>query len=62
VGKTQLAAAYAREQVGVGCPLVAWVSGETTDVLVAGLAEVARAVGVADPDGDSVTSALRLRD
>jgi len=62
VGKTQLAAAYAREQAAAGCPLVAWVSAETTDVLVADLAEVARAVGVADPDGDSITSALRLRD
>jgi hypothetical protein len=41
---------------------VAWVSGETTDGLVTGLAEVAQAVGVADPDGDSIISALRLRD
>jgi AAA domain-containing protein len=62
VGKTQLAAAYARQQAAAGCPLVAWVSAETTDVLVADLARVARAVGAADPDGGSVTSALRLRD
>lgn len=62
VGKTQLAAAYARQQAAAGCPLVAWVSAETTDELVADLAEVARAVGVADPEGDSITSARRLRD
>jgi hypothetical protein len=61
VGKTQLAAAYARQQAAAGCPLVAWVSAETTDSLIAGLDEVARAVGVADPDGDSTTSAVRLR-
>ncbi|MGH3779937.1 MAG: tetratricopeptide repeat protein [Pseudonocardiaceae bacterium] len=62
VGKTQLAAAYARQQAAAGCPLVAWVSAETTDTLIAGLDEVARAVGVADPEGDSTTSAVRLRD
>lgn len=63
VGKTQIAAAYAREQAASGCPLVAWVSAaESTDRLVARLAEVARPVGVADPGGDSTESALRLRD
>jgi len=61
VGKTQIAAAYAREQVIAGCPLVAWVSAETTDRLVADLAEVAHAVGVADPEGDSAQSVARLR-
>ena len=61
VGKTQIAAAYARQQVVAGCPLVGWVSGESTDVLVAGLAEVARALGVADPEGDSMVSARRVR-
>ncbi len=57
VGKTQLAAAFARRQAATGCSLVAWVSAETTDTLIAGLDEVARAVGVADPEGDSATSA-----
>ncbi|MGH3823445.1 MAG: tetratricopeptide repeat protein [Pseudonocardiaceae bacterium] len=61
VGKTQLAAAYARRQAMAGCALVAWVSAETTDTLIAGLDEVARAVGVADPEGDSAASAVRLR-
>jgi tetratricopeptide (TPR) repeat protein len=61
VGKTQLAAAYARQQAAAGCSLVAWVSAGTTDGLVAGLDDVARAVGVADPDGDSAKSAVLLR-
>lgn len=61
VGKTQLAAAYARQQAAAGCSLVAWVSAETTDTLIAGLDEVAHVVGVADPEGDSVASAVRLR-
>ena len=61
VGKTQLAAAFARRQAAAGCSLVAWVSAETTDTLIAGLDEVARAVGVADPEGDSAASAVRLR-
>ncbi len=61
VGKTQIAAAYARGQVTAGCPLVAWVSGETPDRLTSDLAEVAHAVGVADPEGESARSVARLR-
>ncbi len=63
VGKTQLAAALARRAVADPTwSLVAWVSGESPDVLVTGLAEVADRVGVADPDGDTDTSARRLRE
>jgi hypothetical protein len=61
VGKTQLAAAYARQQILAGCSLVMWVSADTTDGLVAGFDAVARAVGVADPGGDSTQSAVLLR-
>ncbi|MGH3572455.1 MAG: FxSxx-COOH system tetratricopeptide repeat protein [Pseudonocardiaceae bacterium] len=61
VGKTQLAADYARRRAAEGCPLVAWVSAGTGGGCVGGLAEVARAVGVADSEGDSTASAVNLR-
>jgi len=61
VGKTQVAAAYARARVADGWGLVSWVDAESTDTLVAGLARVADALGVADPDGDSLRSAEKLR-
>jgi hypothetical protein len=62
VGKTQLAAAYARDRISQGWELVAWVNGESRDTLLADLARAARAVGVADPAGDSLESARRLRE
>ena len=61
VGKTQVAAAVARSAVARGWGLVAWVSGETRDALLAGLALVAEGLGVADPERDAVWSATRLR-
>ncbi|MGV9674988.1 tetratricopeptide repeat protein, partial [Nocardia sp. NPDC003482] len=62
VGKTQLAAAIAREKIGARSGLVAWVDAETVETAQAGLAEVAERLGVADPDGDPLVSARRLRD
>jgi tetratricopeptide (TPR) repeat protein len=62
VGKSQLAGAYARRQIAAGCPLVGWVTAETAEQTLAGLASIAERLGVADPDGDSGRSALRLRD
>jgi tetratricopeptide (TPR) repeat protein len=62
VGKTQLAAAHARDRISAGWELVGWVSAETDGSLLADLARVAHAVGVADPDGDSAESAARLRE
>jgi tetratricopeptide (TPR) repeat protein len=61
-GKTQIAAAYARARVGEGWELVGWVNAETKGALLAGLARVAAALGVADSDGDSLESARRLRE
>ncbi|MGK8491833.1 tetratricopeptide repeat protein [Nocardia asiatica] len=61
-GKTQLAAAYARQALDHERGLVGWVNAETVDTLYTGLAEIADHLGVAAPDGDPVKSAHRLRD
>lgn len=62
MGKTQDAAAYARARVEAGWGLVGWVNAETRHSLLAGLARIAERLGVADPEGDSVESARRLRE
>ncbi|MGX1770694.1 tetratricopeptide repeat protein [Nocardia brasiliensis] len=63
VGKTQLAAAYARAALSMPeCELVGWVDAETDGTLYEGLAAIAERLGVADPEGGSRSSALRLRD
>jgi hypothetical protein len=62
VGKTHLAAAYARARVADGWGLIGWVNAETEGTLLADLARIADRLGVADPGGDSAESARRLRE
>jgi len=63
VGKTQLAAAYARAKLAAGWRLVAWVDAEDAGCLLAGLAAVADASGLSDggsrQDAADVAQAVR---
>jgi len=61
VGKTQLAAAYARQRVADGW-LVAWIEAETQESLSAGILELADAVGISSAELPFDVVTRRLRD
>ena len=61
VGKSQLAAAYARECERAGWPLVAWMDASSRNELVAGLAELAVEMGIDEDGGEAVPEILAGR-
>jgi tetratricopeptide (TPR) repeat protein len=52
VGKSQVAARYARQRVAEGWPLVAWMNAETEVGLLTGLDHLANAAGIRQPNAD----------
>ena len=61
VGKSQLAAAYARDCEKAGWPLVAWMDASTREALVAGLAELAVEMGIDEDGGEAAPEILAGR-
>jgi hypothetical protein len=56
IGKTQVSAAYARQRIAQGWPVVVWISAETEVSLLTGLDRLAGEAGVRQPGADLAES------
>ena len=61
VGKSQLAAAYARRRIDEGWPVVGWLDASSRDQLLAGYLKLASALGLTGDTPDSAEAAMRVR-
>jgi tetratricopeptide (TPR) repeat protein len=61
VGKTQLAAEYARTCMDDGWPVVAWITAEDPEQITAGLAELGDELRLRAPGDDSATMVRKVR-
>jgi hypothetical protein len=61
VGKTQLAAGYARARTAEGWPMVAWVNAGSREEMIAGLLEFTDALSLRVPEEGSARALERLR-
>ncbi|HEY3684035.1 MAG TPA: hypothetical protein VGL93_13385 [Streptosporangiaceae bacterium] len=59
VGKTQLAAAYARRCAAEGWRVIAWLNAENIGGVIMGLAELARELGLTEQADDTEATAVR---
>ncbi|MFI6513822.1 FxSxx-COOH system tetratricopeptide repeat protein [Streptosporangium sp. NPDC050855] len=62
VGKSLLAASYAWDRRHAGWPLIVWITAQTHDQILTGLAGLARRLNLLSADDDTHTAAVKARD